>query len=382
MNSCSYFKLILLLIISFTFSSAEAQIHEEYIKGTILFKNNSKASGYIRNDEQGKLKYTFNFKSTNDTEQGIKYDTSSVKGFVMENGEVYDLLVYKLDAGKDSLRAFARLMIKGKASLYQVLYGSKCIYIIQNNNTTYPIQDEEMHSDEPILIDHHYKRYLTDALIDSDNLLGLIERINKMEFSVQELKKLVSDYNKNYPGQNSIIHFNEKSKGFVLFNADASYPNSDNNLLSFEGAYRFYYPKFSKSICYNFGIKYLQYSYSSQEKFTISTNSYPYYINIDTTVNYKQTWLSVPVSIHQNLLNKRFRPYLFVGFNFVFSYKEVNDIYYEDNGHGFQNNFGILYSWGGGIEADIYKGLMLRAEYRKENQGFVTFGIGYHIKTR
>ena len=136
----------------------------------------------------------------------------------------------------------------------------------------------------------------------------------------------------------------------------------------------------------NFGIKYLQYRYSSQEQFGGIFNNIPSADYKDTMVNYKRTFLFLPLIIHQNILNTRIRPYVLLGFNFLLSFREVNNIYEEHNGGGigsrYESSYGFVFNIGAGVEADIYKGLMLRTEFSGENQGLVTLGIGYHFATR
>ena len=50
---------------------------------------------------------------------------------------------------------------------------------------------------------------------------------------------------------------------------------------------------------------------------------------------------------------------------------------------GFQDNFGLGLLLAGGVKADIYKGLMLKVEYRHENYPhLVLAGVGYNFSQR
>ena len=366
---------LLLLLLNVT-HSVQAQIHDEYIKGTIVLKNKETKQGYIMNDAYEKMKFKIKFKLSKDSEQVICYDTSSVKSIVMEDGEVYDLLRFKPHTRKDSISVFARLILKGKASLYKVYYGSTLVYIVYNNLTTYPIQDDEllMNSTEPTLF--NYKDYLKNAFVDYDDLMM---EIDKMDFSEEEVIKLTKAYNLHHQSESTTIKSIEKSKSFIVINADGWFKNPYHNLFTFEGNYRVYYPKISKSTSINWGLKYWSNRYSNQEQFGSITNGVPDPGYLDTSVHYKQSFLAIPFNIQQNILNKWLRPYFYFGFTLLSFYKKVNNIYQEDNGKGFGNTWGIIFSGGAGIEADVYKGLMLRSEYRSENRR-ITVGIGYHFK--
>ena len=369
-------KSILLLILVNGSYSVNAQITDDFIKGSIVLKNNETRNGFIRNDDFRRMNYKIKFKPTQESNRVFVFDTASIKSIVMEDGEIYDLLRYMPKSAKDSISVLARLMIKGKASLYKVYYRGAVVFIISNNQKTYPVQDDEIPMNSTVVTQNYYIQYLKSAFEDYDDLMA---EIDKMEFTESGIVQLVKKYNLHNQSENKIIKMVEKSKGFIVLNADGGITNQDNNLLSFEGTYRVYFPKISKSTSFNWGLKHSTKRYSDQEQFGGISNGIPDPGYLDTSVHYKQSYWAIPFSVHENILNKRFRPYLFVGFTFFDFYKEVNTLYQEDNGAGFGNNYGVFFSWGGGIEADIYKGLLLRSEYRSENKRF-TVGIGYHFK--
>ena len=98
---------------------------------------------------------------------------------------------------------------------------------------------------------------------------------------------------------------------------------------------------------------------------------------IDSYTNFQL--VSVPLEVRQDLLNNKIRPNVFAGFNFSYASKTNNLSIYKNN-DGFQNNFGIGLIYGVGIEADITKQIMIKAEYRKEIfDHLLLFGIGYNF---
>lgn len=370
-----FLKSILLFVLIINILTIDAQINDDYTRGTILFKNNETKVGYVRNDNLGEMNYSVNFKSTLQSEQIETYDTASVKAIIMEQGEVYELLRYKPHLLKNNISILARLIVKGKASLYKVSYKGEVVYIIQNNQKTFPLQDDEIPINSTLLIQNHFIEYLKDAFEDYEDLISKIEKTSFFESS---FKSLIKEYNDHFSSESKVIKFNEKSNKFLFFNMDGRLVDQNNQLFSIEGNFRVYYPRFSKSTSINLGLKYWNNKnrQKSSGRYTVSGNLVPGYF--DTIANYTQSYIAIPFSIHENILNKKFRPYLFLGFTFYGFYSESNNVYKEDIGTGWGNKYFILFSFGAGIEADIYKGLMVRSEYRFENK-LITFGLGYHF---
>jgi opacity protein-like surface antigen len=83
--------------------------------------------------------------------------------------------------------------------------------------------------------------------------------------------------------------------------------------------------------------------------------------------------------LQQNLFNKSFRPYVSAGLDLSY-FKYTNNKGISQIGKGVQNNFGVGFLYSAGIEADLYKGLMLRGEYRYEVfSHLLMLGIAYNF---
>ena len=154
-----------------------AQLTDEYIKGEIHLKNKEIKDGFIKNEDFRRMSYKIAFKQTQDQVIATTYDTSSVQNFMMDDGEIFESLRYLPNSGKDSITSFARLILKGKASLYLVFYRTLPIYIVVNNNLTYPVQDDEMPINTGEMVQNFYKSYLKNALQDDEELSGTIDKI-------------------------------------------------------------------------------------------------------------------------------------------------------------------------------------------------------------
>ena len=360
------FFVLLLRVPTLLFS----QLTDEYIKGSVILKNNERREGYIRSDDFKKMNYELGFKETLSQGKPIIYDTSSVKGFTMDDGESYDLLRYKPNQGNDSIAVFAMLIIKGKASLYKVFYNEATIYIVVANQRNFPVQDDEMPINTGEVVQNNYKDYLKLALLEYSDLYTMID---KMEFGESDIMNIIKEYNKHFMSESIITHVKESPKDFIFCNVDKGWTRSLNSVFNtYEAMYRVYYPKILKNTSFNIGLRYVEGRISNVEQVGDMTNG----IFDTVTVIHKRRYLSIPIRVHQNLLDGWFRPYAYVGATFYGLYSEVNNVYQEDNGAGFDNYYGTFLCWGGGVEADIYKGLMFRAEYRSEERLYI-LGIGY-----
>ena len=142
--------------------------------------------------------------------------------------------------------------------------------------------------------------------------------------------------------------------------------NSQEKEISFQAIYRSYFPKISRSTSLNGGLNYFNYHY-------LDVNKYGY------QKNFINTLISLPLQIQQNLLNKNIRPYVFAGLNLSYV-KLVDDKGVTQLDKGLQRNIGVGMLYGAGIEADIFKGIMLKSEYRYENlPHLIMVGIGYNF---
>lgn len=140
----------------------------------------------------------------------------------------------------------------------------------------------------------------------------------------------------------------------------------DENEYYIQAVYRTYFPKLSRSTSINIGLNYFRHRYSEMNA------SFPY-----DKINYTSNLISLPLQVQQNILNKNIRPYFFAGVN-ASILKIVDENGNSQIQKGFQKSFGVGILYGAGIEVDIYKGLMVKSEYRYENYShLILLGIGY-----
>lgn len=335
-----------------------AQLNDTYEKGTIFLSNGDKTEGYIKTEDLSKLSSEICFKPALTDLKCFSYTTSQIKSFYTENGKIFDLLTILINNNSKEITVFANLILQGKASLYKSVHESQEFFIIANNNTLYVLQNDKLELWETEKRKYNYRGYLNIATE------GFTNTDKNIEFNEKKFIEIISGYNTSKGFKSEKVMYKEKKITYINANAGVGFKTHATEFY-FQGMYRMYYPKISRSTSINAGLSYYNYSYSE---------SYG-----RGTIEYTQTLTSVPIQFQQNLLNKNFRPYLFAGFDL--SYLKV--VENENNpliDKDFIKKIGVGLLYGGGLELDIYKNLMLKCEYRNEIfRHLLLFGIGYNF---
>ena len=365
----SIFKLIpsfTFILLFTTLSFVNAQLKEEYLPGTITMNSGETLSGFIKNENLDRANTTVNFKKLLSDKKSIKLKDSALSSVKYNNGETFEMLHIMPDGQQDSISLFARLIVKGKVSLYKTVYLKDEMYVIARDGMTYPLQPNTLESGELEVSNHFYKFYLKSAL----KLDELNTNIDEIPYSRESFIKLVAEYNKSVLSENSLITIKNKPIHFTIIEMGGGQSSKNNYEIYFRGLYRTYFPYISRSTSLNIGLQYYQYNYQDYNYFT--------------NPNFIRKLFAIPIQLQQNLLNKSVRPYLSTGINLSYI-SDVNEtgVDYRDVGSrnkGFQQDYGFNLIFSAGIEVDIIKGFMARAEYRFEDYTHpLLIGVGYHF---
>lgn len=358
--------LALLLLLSFV-KYSNAQLKTSFIKATIVLQNGDSLIGYIKEAELSKLNYSISYKTDIAGTTETVYDTTQVRSFQFENGELFELLQFRGHVMTSPVHVFAKTLVKGKASLYKIVYHNDDLFLITNNGQTYVMQDDKQ-ADGPFsteLTHYYFKDYLAASLAGSSYTR---DRLDKTSFREKDFREIVTGYNTQMGVKSKSINETREAVHFVIACIGGMVKDSKNQELFAQVIYRTYLPKISSSTSINFGLGF--YYYKHLEKI----NNYS-----ASEANYISKLYSLPVQFQQNILNKKVRPYIFLGADL--SYLQVeNDKGVTINQKGFQSNFGVGIIYGGGLEIDIAKGLMVKGEYRYEVfSHLVLAGISYRF---
>lgn len=368
MKNNVHFLFLMVFIIS---GSAHAQLKDSYIKGRIELKNGQFINGYIKDNEMAQVNFEIYFKDNPEDKKEEMYDTSRIKSYSLEDGEIYDLVFFRGEYMTHEISVLGKLIVRGKASLYKIHYNSDIIYIVTNGNNSYVLQKDKMDKSQMSteLTYYYFKARLLQAV--SGSTISK-EKIENISFNEKEFIGVIKEYNSFSRSENQIISVKKNPVHFIIASVGGMYKNRDRNEFYFQGIFRTYFPKISRSTSLNTGISYFNY------KNLIKRGQWPWNEVIEKTYSL----ITVPFQLQQNILNKRITPYVFVGANI--SYLKVTDQSGTSQiDKGLQNNFGVALLYGAGIEADIYKGIMLKTEYRDENFAhLVLVGVGYNFSMR
>lgn len=364
---CNMKNFLFSLAILFT-GSLHAQLKDSYVKGSIELQNGQRLNGYIKDDEMAKMNFKVSFKGKREDKTIRMYDTSDIKRYQLDDGEAFELLHIRGEYMTHDISVLGKLIVRGKASLYKVNYKSDIIYIVTKDDNSYVLQNDKRDNSQMStdVTYYYFKARLYEAVASSDVSKEKVENISFIE---KEFIGVIKQYNNFYKSENEILVIRKKPVRFIIVNAGGMYKNSNRKEYFFQGIFRTYFPKISRGASLNTGISYFNY------KNVIRRGQWPWNEVIDKTYSL----ITVPFQLQQNFLNKKIRPYAFVGANI--SYIKITDQSGSSQiDNGLQNNFGVALLYGAGIEADIYKGIMLKTEYRDENFAhLVLVGIGYNF---
>jgi hypothetical protein len=356
-------SIAIIIVFFFNCITANAQLQDEYVKGKITLQNNQQKEGYIKRESLEKMNCFIYFKETENQKDPVKYDTLLLTGFTMQTGEVFERIKLEITPNADSIYFFGSLLLKGKASVYEIMYKEAQFYIVSNGGTNYPLQEDVLEINATAMTPHYFRNYLTKAIGDSFNA-----RISRMDFNEKSILSIVSEYNKSQSSNNKLIEIKKSNVSFLILNVGIG-KGADNKSETYaQGIFRFYAPRYSKSTSLNTGISYYEYNYT--ENFNLGFYSY--------LISYHRRLVSVPLQVQQNLLNKNIRPYLIAGLSLFYMDKTYN--FFSD---GLQKNYGIGLIYGVGVEANIYKGLMAKIEARYELYRHpLSIAIGYNFSKK
>ena len=343
--------LFLIPVVLFYSFAVNAQLHEEYVKGSLLFKDGRKETALILNEETGKLNYSVSVKDSSHKKSRKNYAAAEIAELVLDNGKQFKQITFTPHKTEDTLTVLGRLLVTGRINLYKVYYKELMILIAIKENEIFPLQKDEFTSLDIEVKKHFYNSFLISAVRDAPEEFK--EKAAKIDFDEKDISRFIFDYNKLYSNPAEQIKIKNENKKFWI--GGLAFNKTKNTAYAFWGFvnYRLYFTDFSRSTSFNTGFHFYNYQYKANYTLT-------------QTAVFTRSIASIPVFVQQNLLNKSIRPYLFGGFNFSYVHTKADKPNFEEQ-RGFQKNYGFHLLGGAGMELNILPHLMLKADYRFEN---------------
>lgn len=343
--------LFLFIAFSFAFLVSKAQLHDQYVKATILFSDGRSIPAMVLNDESKKLNYSVSIQDSSYKKNKQTYTASEIREINFENGKIFRQITFTPHGTIDTITVLGRLLVTGKINLFQVYQQGKLFLVAVKGDEVFPMQKDEFSTLDPEIKRHYYNSFLQNALSDAPD--AILVKASRAEFNETDISRLILEYNKLFDPTSQIVKRKAEKKSFWL--AGAEFKKTKNypyGVLGFVN-YRLYITDISRSTSLNVGLHFYNYQFKT---------TYSPILIVTST----RSIASLPVFVQQNLLNKKVRPYLFAGFNFSYIHTKADQPGYEDE-KGFQRNYGGNIIGGAGIEVNILRNLMLKADYRYEN---------------
>ena len=348
--------------------SASAQLPVTYTPTTLRLNTGETLGGFIRSEETSKLNYRVPFKKALTDKDVTYYTPQEVVAVHSADAGIYEQIAFRPDGDTVMVTALGRLLTAGKARLYEVSYKKDIMYVVANNSNTYPLQKDHLslnNTDDEV---YNYLNYLGASVADGPPATVPIAAVS---FSSSSFISYISAYNKLHGGATEMPATSIKNRPtyFLIAGMSGMVKNSYENELFANVTWRTYYPRISRTTALNIGASFFRYRH---------IESY----NINTRQTFTTLLYTLPVTVQQFFTAGHFRPYVFAGFNLsvIHTADDFGNSYDE---HGFDKNFGFGIVAGGGIEWNIYQGLMLKGEWRYENyRHLIMPGLAYDIPVK
>lgn len=344
--------------------NAGAQLKQTYSHAVLQLKNRESINGYLRDDETRKLNYGISFKA-NLNDKPHLYTAAEVLAVHTDANTVYEQIHFRPDGDSTTVTALGHLLADGKAKLYEVNFADAPMYVIVNNGTAYPLQKDKPANGNANDELHHYQNYLNAALDGAPAAAGSLDEI---PYTTASFIKQVVTYNQQ---QGNSIQLPPKPirtpfVSFLVAGAGGVIKNGYENEMTGSISWRLYNPHISRTTALNIGVSFFRYRHLENYKINVRQTF--------TTLLY-----SMPMTVQQFFSPGRLRPYVFIGLNFSIIHT-ADDFGVRYNDRDFNRNYGLSMAGGAGIEWSVYKGLMIKGEWRFENyRHLIMPGIAYAI---
>lgn len=319
--------------------SSNGQVKFKFNKAVITLQNDS----VIEIDIQLQELYKINKQVVALTKGATRlFEVDEIKKLVVDNGENYEQIHVSINAIKQNV--LARLIVKGKASLYEFDALLASWYAVTKNNYTTAFCDDNI--DTLGGLNRHFP--YRDSLYNILNENAFVRsKIVNLYYSRKDITDIIKLYNKEMNAEMIEYSFTIKRQNWLFTGANYTISNN-NSIINYYVNYRVFLPRVDSKLSLNFGCTYNKFSYN---------HSYSYYAEFKVN----QSMLLVPITFQYNFLNTNLRPYLNGGFILLAASKTST----ENNPDNFEApsvSKGVTPTLAGGIELNFTKNLLVKTE--------------------
>lgn len=357
---------IITLSILLVYNIAISQIKKDFKPVLFTFNNGKIIKGYTSIPKVGDKTKSFEFKENLNNTNIETFKVSEIKSFIIDSVQNYEVLKVQIDKKNSSV--LCKLMIKGKASLYQTAINNIFSYVVKNNNKVTLLREDELkHNDIKITKYHFYGKlnYILDGFLDTKNL--------KTNFSKSFFQKTIISYNQKNGSESIINKVVENKKAFIILSAMVNLWEKNRSEFSTQLIYRKYITDISNKTSLNIGLNYYRYNITEEVK-----NRY----DISASEKSWSNLYNIPLYLQYDFIKtNNLRSNIFLGVQA--SYINVGgyaEFYQKDE---LQKTYGVSFLYGLGLEYDINNYLMLNASLKQSLYTHLPMiGISYYFEKK
>lgn len=348
-------KCLTFALLLFSFQSFA---QNKFAPGYIVKHSGDTIMGYLQEEVRMDLLLQVKFKTDVNGSSGQSYTPSEIKAFKYESGNLYNAVTFTNTLGDSATTQtiFALLLVQGENNLFSYIANEKTYFIVSSKEVSSFLYDADYDNNGYLKNEGNYVSRLAQIATACSNTKLNPENVR---FNEKEIANFIFDVNHCLSPNTTSINNYKKPKtiaNVVLF--AGALPLGKQSQLTLDAALRFNSPQISKKAFLSIGFHFAH-------TIKIETTHYG-------TASYKRTAtytdFSVPLTLQYNFFDGPIRPYITVGFgvgNFKQDFTNDNLPYFASYEKS-TNQFEIPVIGALGIEANVYKGLFIKAEWRYE----------------
>ncbi|MGB4770357.1 MAG: hypothetical protein WBP58_02815 [Chitinophagaceae bacterium] len=345
----------------FCISSLHAQVN--YETAQIILTNGKKLNVEIKKDLDAKLSKGIEYRK-NESSAVEQLKPQDIKSIVFESGQVWETVQYvnPLDSNKTST-VLGKYLVKGKYKLFSIpMYQSQHYLLSSPDGNQYYLYNDEIRPNGERLRMGNYVDGLAQM---STNCADLKGRAEKTTYGDKEMAKYVADLNRCVGFEPEVFYQKPVTETKLMVFGGGMFLGQD----KFEGfgqfIVRFRKPELSRKVSLNTGLN-LSY-FRGQE--TDELYNLPY--------NSQIWYLSLPITVQYNFLEKKFQPFLNAGISMLYRQEKSSNPFIIDE-NSFKESIRPAFIISVGAEWYVSDQFFVKGEWRYEYYRHYPFvGIGY-----
>jgi hypothetical protein len=350
---------ITILICSIFLISLYSYSQKGFSPGWIIKTNGDTVQGYLMEEVRKNILETIKFRPDSINTPIEIFSVTEVRAFKYQGGNLYQPISF-LNSSKDLSTddtCFARALVSGTYSLYEVAKEGKTFYVIKGDNASYFLFNTSYYTNGELEREGNYLVQLNQIATTSNATNLHYERVGYTQKEMTNFIIQVDNYISPHNLATSFYHKPKQEIHVVVF--AGGLPLGSRSQLSFDAAVRFGFPQIEPGISFNIG-----FHRSSTVKQLLRSD----YTVVHLYTKTDHTLTGVPLSIQYNFTKGIVQPYIYVGGSATYLSVNPDNPYdpYDGNEIYGNNKFGLQLLAGLGVEIFFTSWLAAKVDWRYE----------------